>query len=149
MCKGILFITISHISPCLTHARNIRYLLYEMVESVLVSQSRKQKCLKKKKKLNRILVQKKIASVIIQYLIQNFCLIFFAFIYSACFLSAHSRRNPDSIKLFFLCPQMKTLLMGNSIKAVHLIDLALRVLTYSMTFFCSLTEFDSGILQFI
>ena len=49
MCKGILFITISHIRPCLTHARNVHYLLYEM-ETVLVSQRVEHRNVSKKTK---------------------------------------------------------------------------------------------------
>lgn len=60
MCKRILFVTVSHISPCLTHARNIRYLLYE-IESTPVREQNEETLLKNE----TILEQRKFVSVII------------------------------------------------------------------------------------
>ena len=43
--------------------------------------------------------------------------------------------TPVRVKLISLCPKMKTLLLGNEIKGMHVTDFRLRLLNCFMTFF--------------
>lgn len=60
-CKEFLFVAVSHVSPGVTHARNIHYLVHEMGSAPV----REQKTETLKTKWNRMRVQSKIISGVI------------------------------------------------------------------------------------